>query len=175
MTHKCSVLLIVLCLFTICTQCSQNQYNKKETYLLSTSKKVEVSDSLRRYIILFLDENSCNNKYNSIYFDVVDYCSTIITIKNNFSINSEFGKPLFYTQFDEFIFFIYTGIEKYFIADIEKINTDGIQNNNCEITFWKLIDSTNTFTILKDPEYNLLPFFEVPCSDCSHVPITEFR
>lgn len=132
-------------------------------------------DSLLEDILSMYTENvQCAGCINEIYIDVIEPHKTIFTIKTIVANKSRYidRAPLIYTKYNNKIFFIYSGVEKYFRYEI---NADSILNaNECINDTWVYIDS---FGVLKELHTYATPFMPLPINknNTRYVPNEYFK
>lgn len=135
-----------------------NQKPENSSPINRTYQKVVMSDTLQSMMKLFIKESGCNSKYNNIYIDKVREDYSIITLQANHNSDSRYGKALYFTELSGNVFFIYNGMEQYFVSDEKQIANMQIANNSCGV-FWNIIDSAGTYKIIKNGG---IPFFSLP-------------
>jgi hypothetical protein len=150
---------ILFCFFL--NSCSENHLNEQDLNVFSDSKEIKLSVKLDSLVDIYIAENNISGCFNEIHIDkqLPDY--TILTFRtvSNIPLQLKNNKPLFYFKKKGNLFFVYTGLEKYF--ELENNCKKCVENiiPSEESIFWYVIDSFNVVTINRDFSY---PFFPLP-------------
>jgi len=149
---------LLLILIALAKGCHTKEQVSKP--LLPTYQEVTINTFLKEILISFLNTDKCHSKYNEMFIDKISIDKTIITLRKRHYPKGEYGNPLYYTKVEDSFFFIYSGMESYFLTDMVQTDTAKFLQDTCDVVFWNLIDSAGHFTIIE--EGSGIPFYELP-------------
>lgn len=155
-------LILLIIIFISCNKKHRNIEKENENLLTATYKNIRIDSNLQRIAKDFLKENSCDSCLNQMYIDKKDPQYKIITLKTRAYSKQylENNRPTFYCKIDNAIFYVYSGLEDYFISDMNMIK-DSTKEDACsnKFMYWTIIDSLKNFRIIKGIG---APFFNLP-------------
>jgi len=155
-------IVFIILIMMACNSCSKTRQIEGELVSLSENRgHIYISSTLDSILDVYIKENSFKKSYNEIYVDkqLPDY--TILTIRSvpEIHLRLQEKQPLFYINKADNLFFIYSGLEKYFHVSNYCQDCMGLLNPTDTSVYWYVVDSFNILTINRDFSF---PFFPLP-------------